>query len=279
MQLNATFCGVHIKDYVMRKFIQNVIILLSISVIGTLFIYPTQTTYYTLSKHISGDTTPALEPVYVLRNPNWNNNKMNVDVSDMPTKIRAQLKKNTDSLSFPINYVTSNHAVKIICSNKLPKNVHALTSNGGSTIRVDKQYATHSDPKIISKTLTHELGHTLGLLHTAYPTIMYGSNADPKMQPLKLNPSQKKYIKYLTQTSNATKFVARHVTPIWTAKSVNTYVITSQPNNTFKLVGSEKLPSISKISSEIVLINLIPIWLIAIAVMVIIELNKKKGIK
>lgn len=263
----------------MRKFIQNVIILLSISVIGTLFIYPTQTTYYTLSKHISGDTTPALEPIYVLRNPNWNHDKMNVNVSVMPSKIRAQLKKNTDRLSFPINYVKSNHAVKIIYSNKLPKNVHALTSNGGSTIKIDKQYATHSDPKIISKTITHELGHTLGLLHTAYPTIMYGSNADPKMQPLKLNPSQKKYIKYLRQTSSATRFVARRVAPIWTAKSVNSYIITSQPNNTFKLVGSEKLPSISTISSEIVLINLIPIWLITIAVMVIIELNKKKGIK
>lgn len=241
--------------------------------------YPTQTTYYTLSSHISGDTTPALEPVYVLRNPNWHNDKINVNVSDMPTKIRSQLKKNTDRLSFPINYVTSKHAVKIIYSNKLPKNVHALTSNGGCTIRIDKQYATHSDPKIISKTLTHELGHTLGLLHTAYPTIMYGSNADSKMQPLKLNLSQKKYIKYLTKTSGATRFVARRVAPTWTAKSVNNYVITSQPNNTFRLVGSEKLPSISKISSEIVLINLIPIWLIAIAVLAIIELNKKKGVK
>lgn len=236
-----------------------------LSSMTALILYTTQTTYYPLTKpttDVSLTTTPVFDPVYVLSNPAWHGNKLSVDITSQPAKVQDDIIKNAKALHYPVSFNTDKHAVNVQLVNKLPNNVHALTENSGQTINIRSEYATKEKPAVVAKTVTHELGHVLGLLHTDQGTIMYGSNSSSDKQPLMLNQSQIMYLHYLENTTPITKITARLLSKKWTPESVNAFTIRSRPNMHLVVMGDKSLQSIHVINTYIVITNLLFIWVL-----------------
>ena len=234
-----------------------------LSSMTALVLYTTQTTYYPLTKPTTEKSltiTPVFDPVYVLSNPAWHGNKLSVNIASQPAKVQNDIINNAKALQYPVLFNTDKNAVNIQLVNKLPNNVHALTENSGQTINIQSKYATKEKPAVVAKTITHELGHVLGLLHTSQGTIMYDSNSSPTKQPLMLNQSQMMYLHYLENTTPITKITAKLLSNKWTPESANEFTIRSQPNNHIVVMGDKSLHSISFINISIVLSNLLFIW-------------------
>lgn len=234
-----------------------------LSSMTALVLYTTQTTYYPLTKPTtekSLTTTPVFDPVYVLRNPAWHGDKLSVNITSQPAKVQNDIMNDVQTLQYPISFDTSKNAVNVNLVNKLPNNVHALTENGGQTINIQSAYVSKEKPAVAAKTITHELGHVLGLLHTDQGTIMYGSNSSPAKQPLMLNQSQILYLHYLKNTTPITRITAKLLSNKWTPESANAFTIRSRPNNHIVVMGDSSLPSTSFINASIVLSNLLFIW-------------------
>lgn len=234
-----------------------------LSSMTALVLYTTQTTYYPLTKPTTEKSltmTPVFDPVYVLRNPAWHGNKLSVNIATQPAKVQNDVINNAKALQYPVSFNTDKNAVNIQLVNKLPNNVHALTENSGQTINIQSKYATKEKPAVVAKTITHELGHVLGLLHTNQGTIMYDSNSSPAKQPLMLNQSQMMYLHYLKNTTPITRITAKLLSNKWTPESANAFTIRSQPNKNMIVMGDKSLHSISFINISIVLSNLLFIW-------------------
>lgn len=234
-----------------------------LSSMTALVLYTTQTTYYPLTKPTtekSLTTTPVFDPVYVLRNPAWHGDKLSVNITSQPAKVQNDIMNDVQTLQYPISFDTSKNAVNVNLVDKLPNNVHALTENGGQTINIQSAYVSKEKPAVAAKTITHELGHVLGLLHTDQGTIMYGSNSSPAKQPLMLNQSQILYLHYLKNTTPITRITAKLLSNKWTPESANAFTIRSRPNKHIVVMGDSSLPSTSFINASIVLSNLLFIW-------------------
>ena len=241
-----------------------------ITLISVLFIYPTQTAYVPLTKDhqtsVNAESTPVLDPAYVLRNPNWDivSHQLKVNVTALPLPVQKQLQQNTKKLGYPLKYTHGQDAMKVIIQTPNAPDAHGLTTNGGNTVLLEKSYLTtnQKDPQKIARTMTHELGHVLGLLHTSHATIMYPYNISA--QPLYLNASQRAYIHHLTKTTYMTRLAYRLVTPVWQAKAVNQYVATTQlGQNNLNIYASKHLLPPAALSSLVVIANLLPILVIA----------------
>lgn len=242
----------------MKKKVLLPVALLTLAIAATIpATYITETASYPLSTLSKSNTaTPVLDPVYVESNYNWHGNFLSVNATSMPIKAQQVLAKNVQTLAYPIKFTTSDKAVQFKVTD-LKDDMHALTTNGGNTILMDKQFVAKNltHPNALGKTMTHELGHSLGLLHTDTASIMYPSKGT--YQTLTLNDAQKTYINHVSNVSLATRVVARIVSPVWTAQAVNHFDRnTVLPESHLVLRADKGLLSQSAISTWIMVANI-----------------------
>lgn len=259
--------GTYRKASSMHNKTIKTVYLFVIALISLLFIYPTQTLYYPLTVDLKNsqsiESTPVLDQAYILRNKNWHNHRLNVNINALPLSTQKQLIKDTRKLEYPLRYTNHKNAIQIIIQTPTA-GAHALTTNGGNTIMISKDYIkeNQSNPKKLASTMTHELGHALGLLHTNQQTIMYPFNASA--QPLVLNTSQKLYIHHLSSVSFLTRLATRVTAPVWQAEDVNHYRSSKQlGTNNINVFASKSATSPNLITVIILVFNLIPILIIA----------------
>lgn len=246
-----------------------------LSAINLIVCYVSQSPYLWLSKELpTSQNAPALDPMYTLANKNWHHGNIEVNLSQLAPKVQNMVQTNIEALSMPITL--TNTVPQTIAIQKTPLGTHALTTNNGLKIKIDPTYMRqmHNHPKALAQTVTHELGHTLGLLHTNTPTLMYPvNNAD--QHPI-LNDAQKMYIYNLGFKTPITHAVARMSAPMWTANAVNNTqektIVSSSGLHLFTMKG---LPSAKINTLLIVMANFIPIEFLLILLISIIFKNKK----
>lgn len=251
-----------------------------IFIISLMYAYTTQTPYYTLSKNImkpASTSTPVIDPVYALNNQGWNGKYLSVNISNLPNNVKKDLVKNIHLLGYPIRISSSKNAVSFVYT-QTPHQEHALTTNTGNTILIDNAFLHKysKNPSQIAKTLSHELGHSLGLLHTSTKSIMYPSKSS--LQTLSLNNSQKTYLRYLSKTNFMTKFAAKLINIHWSASAVNNFTLyQTMPDTNLSIFSSPKLLKQSNISAIIILMNVLPIMIIYLAIVLILTfINRKR---
>ena len=249
-------------------------------IISLMYTYTTQTPYYTLSKNIAKPattSTPVIDPVYALNNQGWSGKYLSVNISNLPNNVKKDLVKNIHLLKYPIHISSSKNAVSFVYT-QTPHQEHALTTNTGNTILIDDAFLHKysKNPSQIAKTLSHELGHSLGLLHTSTESIMYPSKND--LQTLSLNNSQKAYLRYLSKTNIMTKYAAKLINMHWNASTVNNFTLSqTMPYTNLSIFSSPKLLKQSNISAIIILMNVLPIMLIYLAIVLTLTfINRRR---
>ena len=269
-----------IKEEHMKKLILTTGFIITIA-IASIVSYLTQTSYYPLSgqaQHQAKTITPVLDPVYVINNPNWHSHKLSVNISNLPKSVQSSLTKNVKELNYPIQFTSSKKAVAIVYTHT-PHDEHALTTNNGNTILLEKSFVSEysGQPSQIAKTLTHELGHSLGLLHTRSATIMYPLKSTS--QKIRLNDAQKLYLHHLRGLSFMTHLSAKLVAKLWTARAVNAFTTyKTLPYSNLSLVSSPTLLNNTAVSAIIVILNVIPIaiiYIIASIIYIVIDTRRK----
>ena len=246
-----------------------------------MYAYTTQTPYYALSKSITKPattSTPVIDPIYVLNNQGWTGKYLLINISNLPNDVKTDLVRNIHLLGYPIRISSSKNAVSFVYT-QTPHQEHALTTNTGNTILVDNAFLHKysKDPSQIAKTLSHELGHSVGLLHTSTQSIMYP--AKNNLQTLSLNNSQKAYLNYLSKTNIMTKFAAKLINVHWNASAINNFELyQTMPYTNLSIFSSPKLLKRSTISAIIVLMNVLPMMIIYLAIVLTLTFINRKRI-
>lgn len=220
-----------------------------------ILVYFSQTSYVPLTKnqtHVASET-PVTDPSFSGGLKAWHFNKLDVNISALSKETQTIVRKNIRSLRYPVRISTNKNAV-IVTKANTPKGSHAITTNTGSLILIDPTYADQQSDKV-ALTITHEIGHSLGLLHTYDGTIMYPYNDGH--QTVSLNDAQKLYLKHLRSMTPLTHWIL-HQSGSWDYKSANEFELKNRlGKNNLNLYAPSSFQKQAMLSAQIVIYHVL----------------------